>query len=44
MQNGQRYQPINGRVDRASATETVDSSSIPSRVKTTKIGIHSFPA
>ena len=36
--------PITGRVDRASATETVDLSSIPSRVKpkTLKIGIHSF--
>ena len=33
-------------VDRASATETVDSGSIPGRVKpkTIKIGIHSFPA
>ena len=39
-------QPISGRVDRASATETVDSGSIPGRVipKTIKIGIHSFPA
>ena len=38
--------PISGRVDRASATETVDLGSIPSRVKpkTIKIGIHSFPA
>ena len=38
--------PISGRVDRASATETVDSGSIPGRVKpkTIKIGIHSFPA
>ena len=38
--------PISGRVDRASATEAVDSGSIPGRVKpkTTKIGIHSFPA
>ena len=37
---------ISGRVDRASATETVDSGSIPGRVKpkTIKIGIHSFPA
>ena len=36
--------PISGRVDRASATETVDSGSIPSRIKpkTMKIGIHSF--
>ena len=39
-------QPISGRVDRASATETVDSGSIPGRVipKTIKTGIHSFPA
>ena len=39
-------EPIGGRVDRASATETVDSGSIPGRVipKTLKIGIHSFPA
>ena len=38
--------PIRGRVDRASATEAVDSGSIPGRVKpkTIKIGIHSFPA
>ena len=37
---------ISGRVDRASATETVGSGSIPGRVipKTIKIGIHSFPA
>ena len=36
---------ISGRVDRASATETVDSGSILGRVKpkTVKIGIHSFP-
>ena len=35
-----------GRVDRASATGTGDSGSIPDRVKpnTIKIGIHSFPA
>ena len=41
-----RNQQISDRVDRASATETVNLSSIPSRVKpnTTKIGIHSFPA
>ena len=40
------YVPISGRVDRASATEAVDSGSIPGRVKpkTIKIGIHSFPA
>ena len=33
---------ISGRVDRASATEAVDSGSIPGRVKpkTIKIGIH----
>ena len=39
-------QLISGRVDRASATETVDSGSIPGRVKpkTIKIGIHSFTA
>ena len=38
--------PISGRVDRASATEAVDTGSIPGRVKpkTIKIGIHSFPA
>ena len=38
--------PISGQVDRASATEAVDSSSIPYRVKpkTIKSGIHSFPA
>ena len=37
---------LGGRVDRASATEAVDSGSIPGRVKpkTIKIGIHSFPA
>ena len=37
---------ISGRVDRASATETVDFGSIPELVKpkTLKIGIHSFPA
>ena len=36
--------PISGRVDGASVTEAVDSSSIPGRVKTktTKIGIYSF--
>ena len=35
----------NGRVDRASATETVDSGSIPGRVKpkTIKVGIHKLP-
>ena len=37
---------ISGRVDRASATEAVNTGSIPGRVKpkTIKIGIHSFPA
>ena len=37
---------VGGRVDRASATDAVDSGSIPGRVKpkTIKIGIHSFPA
>ena len=41
-----KLKPIGGRVDRASATDTVDSGSIPGRVKpkTIKIGIHSFPA
>ena len=39
-------QSISGRVDRASATETVDQGSIPDRVKpkTIKIGIYSIPA
>ena len=38
--------PISSRVDRACATEAVESGSIPGRVKpkTIKIGIHSFPA
>ena len=38
--------PISGRVDRASATETVGSGSISGRVtpKTIKIGIYIFPA
>ena len=37
---------ISGRVDGASATETMDFGSIPGRVtpKTEKIGISSFPA
>ena len=37
---------ISGRVDRASATEALDSDLIPDRVKpkTIKIGVHSFPA
>ena len=41
-----KYLPISGRVDRASATEAVDTGSISGRVKpkTIKIGIHSFPA
>ena len=39
------YQPISGRVDRASASETVDASSITGQVKlnTIEIGIHNFP-
>ena len=38
--------PISGRVDIASTTGTVNSGSIPGRVKlkTLKIGIHSFSA
>ena len=37
---------ISGRVDKAYATETVDSDSIPGRVKPKiiEIGIHRFPA
>ena len=37
---------ISGRMDKESATETVDSGSIPDRVKlkTIKIVIHRFPA
>ena len=44
--DGTECLPINGRVDRASATEAVDSGSIPDRVKpkTIKSGIYSFPA
>ena len=40
------YEPLGGRVDRATATETVDTGCNPCRVKlmTIKIGIHSFPA
>ena len=40
------HQNLSGRVDRASATETIDSGSITGRVKlkTIKTGIHSFPA
>ena len=39
-------QPISGRVDRASATETVESGSIPDRVKplTVKTNIYSILA
>ena len=39
------WQPISGRMDRASATEAVDLGSIPGWVKpkTIKIGVHSFP-
>ena len=46
FQQGHKLPPINGRVDRASATEAVNSDSIPGRVnpKTIKIGIHSFSA
>ena len=38
--------PISGRMDAASATEAVESGSIPDRVKpkTIKIGVHSYPA
>ena len=45
-EGGTGPKPISGRVDRASATETVDSDLIPGRVKpkTIKIGIHSFTA
>ena len=40
------FEPTNGRVNRASATETEGLGSIPGRVKpnTIKIGIHSFLA
>ena len=46
LQVQERVALISGQVDRASVTEAVDSSSIPSRVKpkTIKIGSHSFPA
>ena len=39
-------EPISGPMDRAPAAETIDTGSIPVRVKpqTRKIGIHSFPA
>ena len=45
-QNISIFQPIIGRVNRASATETVDLDSIPGRVKPKimKIAIHSFLA
>ena len=38
------FEPISGRVERATATEAVDSGSIPGRVKPKiiKIGIYSF--
>ena len=36
--------PISVRVDRASVTEAVDSSSIRVKPKAIKIGIHSFSA
>ena len=41
-----QLKPITGRVDGESATETVDSDSIPGRIKpkTIEIGIRSFPA
>ena len=42
-----KQKPISGRVDRASATKTVDSDSIPGRVKPKtkeKNNIHSFLA
>ena len=41
-----RLKPITGRVDGESATETVDSDSIPGRIKpkTIEIDICSFPA
>ena len=41
-----KFEPISGRVDKASATETVAWGSIPGRVKpkTIKIDIHSFSA
>ena len=46
LQTAGAHHISNGRVDRASATEAVDTGSIPGRVKpkTIKIGIHSFPA
>ena len=46
VKNPNRQEPISGRVDRASATETVDSGSIPGQVKPKTIifDIYSFPA
>ena len=38
------FEPISGRMDRASATENVGSGSIPVKLKARKIGIHSFPS
>ena len=42
----QQLKQTSGRVDKEYATETVNSGSIPSRVKpkTLKIGIHSYPS
>ena len=44
-QENSRATSTNQRVDRTSATKTVDSSSIPGRVKrkALEIDIHSFP-
>ena len=46
LANSKKTVTISGRVNKASATETVDSGSIPDRgkLKTMEIGIHSFPA
>ena len=46
MQLGGSVSRLNVRVDRVSATEMEDKSSIPGRVnqRLLKIGIHSFPA
>ena len=46
LQQSQVNCVFSGRVDKASATEVVDTGSIPGRVKpkTIKIGIYSFPA
>ena len=45
MANEKKNKTISGRVDIASASETVESGSISRRVKpkTIKISIHSFP-